>query len=171
MGYTHYYGYQPRWPRGQFVAAMRDAGAMVRACQEQGIIIRGGLGEGEPNLTDDELWFNGDGSQDLAHETFIFPMNEELAKLSTDCHGPGGLWDFTKTARKPYDLAVCAVLLVLKHHLGEFLWINSDGDRCEEEWLPAERLVKDVLGYDLRFAEEDTMPWKDRGIVWKEEVA
>lgn len=155
MGYTHYWSYDEDLNRQNLSHALVDAAKVVRAVQEQGIVLCGGLGEGEPEISEFGIMLNGDASQDLDHETFKFPMSPEYAAGTKE--RLGSLWDFTKTARKPYDLAVCAILLVLKHHLGNQIRISSDGDREEDEWLPAEHLVEGLLDYQVEFNREETI--------------
>jgi hypothetical protein len=67
------------------------------------------------------LDFNGIG--DNAHENACF-IYGKLEGLS-----------FTKTARKPYDIAVCKVWLVLS--LSSGVTISSDGDMDGSEWREA----------------------------------
>lgn len=55
--------------------------------------------------------FNGMGEN--GHETFLFKLDSEK-------------FNFCKTARKPYDLPVCKILLVLKHYMPN-LELSSDG--------------------------------------------
>lgn len=56
--------------------------------------------------------FNGIG--DDGHETFW--IDTSISESS-----------FCKTNRKPYDIVVCIILLMLKHHLQEGIGIRSDG--------------------------------------------
>jgi len=51
----------------------------------------------------------------------------------------------TKTAFRPYDIAVTAALLIAKRHLHDSLTINSCG--TESQWLDAKRLCQRILGY------------------------
>ena len=46
-----------------------------------------------------------------------------------------GEWasNFTKTAFRPYDLAVTAFLLIAKHHLGRELSVDTDGEQAQWE--------------------------------------
>lgn len=162
MGYTHYWSYDENLDKAALSRALLDAKKITDAVQQRRIVLRGGLGKGEPEISEWGIWLNGDGEKGLDHETFAFPMTPDMAKRAKELHG--GLWDFTKTARKPYDLAVCAILLVLKHHLGNQIRIASDGDRKADEWLPAEDLVSEVLGYDQQFAQEDTIVWRQKAI-------
>lgn len=78
--------------------------------------------------TDDFFGFNGDASNDEAHETFAFEITHKG-------------FHFCKTARKPYDLAVCLCLLVMKFHI-KGTEISSDGDK---EWIPIFETYKEIF--------------------------
>ena len=52
---------------------------------------------------------------------------------------------YTKTERRPYDLAVMACLIVAKRHFGRGIVVCSDGS--EEEWKQARWLCQYHLGY------------------------
>lgn len=140
MGYTHYWSGCSPAPT-DLVNLMEDARKIVEAAQAQGVVICGGMGEGKPEIGERQIWLNGDASQSLDHETFMFPTSS---------------WAFCKTARKPYDLVVCSILLLAKYHLGDAVRISSDGDREDDEWGAAEAFVKSILGYDLQYEREST---------------
>ena len=64
--------------------------------------------------------FNGIG--EAGHETFLFHNRKKQ-----DPEGYGDpCFAFCKTARKPYDIVVCEVLLVLKRYMPN-LEVGSDG--------------------------------------------
>ncbi len=92
-----------------------------------GVVIRGGQGKGEPEITPTRIWFNGDASQDLDHETFGVELFEMGSFQSFEDIDKDGAFGFCKTARKPYDLLVCVSLMILKHNLGADLTVSSDG--------------------------------------------
>ena len=58
-------------------------------------------------------------------------------------------FEFTKTAYKPYDLAVTVALVIAKHHLKEQIVIRSDGNM--ENWHEAMQLCHHFLGYGRGF--------------------
>lgn len=77
---------------------------------------------------DETIWFNGGPrEQDLDFETFVLPQRkaDELP--------------FIKTGRRPYDLLVCATLILTEHFAPGCKYIRSDGDK--EDWRPALELV------------------------------
>lgn len=103
--------------------------------QEQDFVLRGGLGEGEPRINENEVWFNGDGTnnQDLDLETFAIDLFEAGNYRKVEEYEKEGVFGFCKTARKPYDFAVMISLMVIKHHIGSDFSISSDGDFNEWE--------------------------------------
>jgi len=81
-------------------------------------------------FTDTLIRFNG--VDDAGHETF---------SISSDCMAQG--FDFCKTAEKPYDIAVCACLIICKHWFPD-IKVSSDGDMGD--WEPAIDVVRTILG-------------------------
>lgn len=65
----------------------------------------------------------------------------------------GFLWNFCKTAYRPYDLAVTAVLVAAKHHFGELFHVSSDGD--DDLWWDAKLLCFGRLGYGPEYRMTD----------------
>lgn len=56
-------------------------------------------------------------------------------------------FDFCKTARKPYDLAVCLVMLSMKRHAPRSVRIATDGE-WDGEWTEARRVYKELFGVE-----------------------
>lgn len=118
MGYTHYWNLKTKpsnYDEG-FMNVQLDIQKILRV-KPNDIILRGGDGTGEPEFKSEFICFNGNGEDNLDHETFYFD----------------GVTDFSfcKTARKPYDLIVCLILISLKNHIEGFDF-SSDGDK--DEW-------------------------------------
>ncbi len=93
--------------------------------------------------------FNGIGEE--GHETFYVPRvcdSREEARFS-----------FCKTARKPYDIAVCECLLVLLWNCKGFALrsdgIDSDTRDFDAAWPKALENVKREYGYDFTFRKKD----------------
>ena len=140
MGYTHYWELpeigKETWAKIQ--AASKEVVAEVTNLQLE-------YDNPDPPLVDsDYIRFNGQGS--AGHETFFLERD-----------GLRG-FNFCKTARKPYDEAVTAVLCIVGHHLTragtlkEPYHISSDG--YFSDWTGRELATK-ALGEDLAFALED----------------
>lgn len=102
-----------------------------------------------PDAYDDEAgqWFAGATLNrrtcggDCSHETFrldrIFPIGERETPEN------GMYFNFCKTAYKPYDLAVCCLLIIAKQRLSDAITVSSDGDA--EQWRDAAELCQHVL--------------------------
>jgi hypothetical protein len=149
MGYTHYWDYHPELIKDEkeLKEKFRNAVRQIKQCYfylkknqyAQPCIIRGGLGKGLPKFLQNQIWFNGDGSTDLDHETFYLTWN------NMDSEGRDN-WGFCKTARKPYDLLVCMSLLALENAFQDpkVFSYSSDGD--DSEWQGAKDLYKEIMG-------------------------
>ncbi len=100
--------------------------------KDEPIVLCGGHGTGKPVINTKVIYFNGDESKDLDHETFYFPFTGEDFNFN-----------FCKTARKPYDFMVCITLLSLKNNVTGFSF-SSDGDK--EDWEPAVKYYEEHIG-------------------------
>jgi len=136
MGYTHYWKLKtvPENYKEQSVKVITEVGILLERmpaiCETAGssydedkIILCGGDGTGKPDISKERICFNGERKKGLNNETFHVEFNQELFEF-----------DFCKTARKPYDQAVCLCLLSLANHIDGFEF-SSDGDK--EDWQPA----------------------------------
>jgi hypothetical protein len=101
----------------------------------------------------DGNWFGGvtlnkrvcDG--DCSHEAFYFPR---IMKVPDSQKPDDGLYfEFSKTAYKPYDLAVIVFLIIAKHYLKDRLVVNSDG--TDSQWLDGKLMCQDKLSYGTDF--------------------
>lgn len=99
--------------------------------------MRGGDGYGEPVFNPDFIYFNGDEEHKQGYETFYIDFKNDFST-------------FCKTARQPYDVAVCIALLCFKHYFGDDFCLRSNGDmeKGEEGWRRAKKIT------DEYFAEE-----------------
>lgn len=78
-----------------------------------------------------------------SYETFSFPRC-----LPPDEEEPGenGLYiGFTKTAFRPYDIAVTVALLIAKRTLGDQFLVHTDG--LDAQWSDAKHICQEALGY------------------------
>jgi hypothetical protein len=128
MGYTHYWSlpsgdprYAMRWP-----GIVEDARRIVRAVRDLGVVIAGPDGYRRPVLdVSGCIAFNGDATTDLDYEPFA---------LAAPGFGGPPRSEFCKTGRRPYDVAVTAVLLRCHLLLPDVFLIGSDG-HWDHEWL------------------------------------
>lgn len=115
MGYTNYWTFEKTISDKETADVKKEIADFVNFAREKGLELVNGLGEpGTLPILDGVISFNGSG--EYGHETFY------LAEKFT-C----GQFEFTKTARKPYDSAVVSCLLILKDNLKEYVKISSDG--------------------------------------------
>ncbi|WP_251553961.1 hypothetical protein [Neobacillus muris] len=136
MGYTHYFELKADLKS----EVLRDVSEIIDHNEEILAYEDDETGR-KPSVNEKEIRFNGrDGD---GHETFLIEK---------------GVWEFCKTARKPYDLPVCEVLLVLKYHYGDDFSLSSDGfctDGLDGNWAEAYENVKGQFKYgDFDFVDE-----------------
>lgn len=148
MGYTHYI-YRPVKNSGSayfYGKLALDAKKLCDHANANGIRIRNGEGLGEPEFTEGSFAINGDAKafnngRDLAHETFYWagiPEQPEHRKVESD------YFSFCKTAYKPYDAVVTAILIRAKTIYGDCVRISSDGDW--QEWQAGREMYQTVFG-------------------------
>jgi hypothetical protein len=166
MGYTHYMAYAPEdeqfkkaWPD-----ILTDARLIVdHVTNELGIEIAGGVGEGEPVIGGEgppsmpvlsgTIWLNGAGPrepehEDLAHETLLIDPHPGAARKMDQLRAKGFVWEFCKTARKPYDVAVGAILIRCHQHAPEAFVFDSDGGWLDGAWDDPRAVVVKLFGTD-----------------------
>ncbi len=117
MGYTHYWGDHPNGPSfsdNEWSSLQETARRIVRESVTAAIALQWESDqERAPQIDDEVIRFNGVGQN--GHETFFLQKS--------------GDWAFCKTARKPYDTPVVAILLAAQA-LG--LKVSSDGSEDPE---------------------------------------
>lgn len=141
MGYTHYYELS--------CGAALDKQTVTeikRLCEKTGIPLGSGFYDDSsrpPLFSSDCIAFNG--VDEDAHEDFCVDFSRPFS-------------DFCKTARKPYDLAVCITLLVLAMKVPNFRFTSDGFDNKwrDDQWntaidfLEAEGYSRDLLESFLR---------------------
>lgn len=144
MGYTHYWNLNSNVLKDEVLEDVRQI------LNEYRDIVQ--LDENdaqEPIVNNYLIQFNGIGEK--GYETFVVE--------------PGGI-SFCKTNLRPYDLVVCEVLLVLKHHHGMNFDLDSDGfwvtqadfyeERFDGYWNEALENVRRKFGYEFNITHEET---------------
>lgn len=141
MGYTHYFRFNPI-KKGSTKQVESSYQLAVLQCQR--LVSRYNMAR--PSGDDTRLagyaahckpgMYKGlkiNGRGENAHEDFI--LREHYKQ--------NDVFNFCKTARKPYDLAVVACLVILKHYLGESIQVSSDGDVID--WRDGTKLARQLL--------------------------
>ena len=107
-------------------------------------------GKNLPEFTDLDIAFNGRGKD--GHESFVLPRcmpdPKEKQPWRVD-EGHPDYFAFCKTAQKPYDTMVAAVLLIANHVAPEVIRYDSDGD--VKEWEAPVMLASKVIGSRVSF--------------------
>lgn len=136
MGYTHYWNQLRNFTAAEWQQVSRDVRAIL-AHAEHRYEIRLCDGAGErgtrPEFYSACIAFNGSG--DESHETMSIDLTRPKKQPWQDAAGFG----FCKTARKPYDAAVAAVLC----YLSAFHLLTDD------EATPVYRVSSDGSGRDF----------------------
>jgi hypothetical protein len=129
MGYTHYLQPKKKTTKAQFKNIVADVKKIENHLQQIRLALYDGLGQYKGVVyRDDYFAFNGSG--DKGHETFYFDLTKDFK--------------FCKTNRKPYDIAVCMVMIAIKEHV-KTIRISSDGDFNDDEWVLAIRMYSNVF--------------------------
>jgi len=139
MGYTHYWE-QPLWGPKDQAGYEKVLLAVEEIVERHKDLLRYESNSDEPpEVSLARIRFNG--IEDDGHETFLFV--------------PGRVtFTFCKTARKPYDRAVCEVLAVLAYECPS-LEVTSDGlgdDELDGAWPEALQAVHQEYGAPLEVA-------------------
>ena len=133
MGYTHYWRQLRDFTDTEWQELMRLT-KLITASSGRDIILS------EFNINNEEIRFNGYGEE--GHETFLI-TKKKRAKADyeeQEAYDRQGAFEFCKTAHKPYDKYVVAVLCALYNIEvkewplgdGKIMSISSDGNT--EDW-------------------------------------
>lgn len=128
MGYTHH------WQQTETFTdeAWQTLGRVIKHVEDKTGVVIVTTDEHLPIFTDDSLGLNG--YEEDGHEDFL---------IERDCEGTM-VSDFCKTARKPYDVYVVAVLHAAAQLNEGFSW-TSDGDDEPEALALGKALADDIL--------------------------
>jgi hypothetical protein len=164
VGYTHYWTINGIGDQRAWSNAIMAAMAIL---ERSPVPLADGAGEGDwCELTDGRIALNGRerdrcdspvyrglcnycgqdryppdprsqyGRHDLAHETFL--IRTVLTDYASDPR------DFCKTAQKPYDAIVTAILATLEHYAPTIIRVSSDGTPLD--WVRGVRLARELTG-------------------------
>jgi len=176
MGYTHYFNRKElthdkdQW--NSFLKDVKKVACRFKLCIPKSIqfitdddkVIRGdiniSIGDGmgdrnPPEFTEEHIWFNGVGNQSC--ETLSINRDDSFnlkdENRMTDYYKrmwerEKHLFGFTKTAHKPYDLLVTAVLVLYKHHFKDKVEVSGDGG--PEGFKEGLNLVNETLNTSIK---------------------
>lgn len=151
MGYTHYWHRKNSFTKNQWERIRKDFQSISDYCRDSQIIIAEEHDKSSPPLCDGaNIRFNGYMGE--GHETFFMPR---ILPEPQPWDRRGEHFDFCKTARKPYDIAVCLTLLACVRHAPDTIRLGSDGD-WDGDWVEARRVFGELFGIEAEnpFEEE-----------------
>ena len=146
MGYTHYWKFKknPKDVKDGY-KKFKSAVEVLKSCLEKvpkeldadeiPFILKGSSGEGEPIFDGRSIIFNGDASSGYDHESFYVTLDDDDDDFK---------FNFCKTARKPYDVAVCLALLCLKKEFDDDFSYSSDGTIDDYGWKLATKIFNET---------------------------
>jgi hypothetical protein len=139
VGYTHFFNQQAVPTQKQWKAIMSDAKKIIAYAKESNIPLAYEYDEPQepPRVTSELIRFNG--VLGGGHETFYLPR-----VMEPGYRGEKFRFNFCKTARKPYDAVVGAILISMNDHAPGCWDIASDGDRSD--WADCIDLYKQAIG-------------------------
>lgn len=124
MSYTVYFTHKRPFTTGEWGKIIAAVTPMFHRLKQ----IKSGNGTGRPFISNDEINFNGDASKGEDHENLVLCKN-------------GSGFQFCKTARKPYDRYVKAVLVVAFNVAPGALEVSCDGDTEDGCWDEGVRIA------------------------------
>ena len=158
MGYTHYWDINPKTNEAKYKKALKDCVKIVEHGTKKGILA-GWDGTGKPEIKNG-LRFNGKAPED--YETFSLPGK------------PMDVFNFCKTAQRPYDIYVTACLATMRKHLGKDFKISSDGG--EEAFKEGQEFANQILGKNVLQMKKNeskglVSKWRNGTVLWFDELS
>jgi hypothetical protein len=129
MGYTHYFNHE-KTTTEKWDVITNDIIKLIKNTDVPLANSEGKLNT-KPEITNRYVSLNG--VEENSHEQFVLKIQ-----------GSNGFC-FCKTANKPYDLIVCACLIIYKYHSADTINITSDGDI--KDWSKSIDLIKTLFDY------------------------
>jgi len=174
MGYTHYWNHTRKFSNADW-ARVEDAwSACVGAAQNMGLQLS--CDNGETSISAHRMvtqcWKNDfgngpvlaiNGYRNDAHETFVIHKNGPKPNSYHAKSNKG--FDFTKTAGKPYDAFVTAMLIWLETNFPKHITVRSDGEISD--WQEGMDLAIQTFGIEGKMDYPKVMRFSAQ---WKDEI-
>jgi hypothetical protein len=124
-------------------------------------ILRGPDGLGLPHVTQECIAFNGSTFRGEAGDPFFLERSSTTGVVvRAGAATVGRAVRRCDTRGQPYDLAVCALLLLARQHLGDAMRLGSSGD-LRGGWRAAADVVREATGEtgELSQNEQGLIAW------------
>jgi hypothetical protein len=147
MGFTHYYYHKNKLDKVTFGKFAKDVAKIIEASK---VKVQYECDDDSAPITNmSQVRFNGVG--EAGHETFVINRvaSKEALEFQRDYDTKPDkmLFNFCKTARKPYDELVVASLILFKLYFRGDVKLGSDGD--VEDWVKGLNLVNTRLNLEV----------------------
>lgn len=141
MGYTHYWYGSDDVDRDSWMKLKEAVIGVLSIAKADGIQIVNGMGDAgtQPLVNDQLISFNGVPN----HETFYLERCMEVQGYMRDRPKEEQRFAFCKTAYKPYDVVVTAILCLAEHLTGGVYRVSSDGG--PGDWQEGLALARKVM--------------------------
>ncbi len=142
IGYTHHWHRETELNKAKFSKASKDCKKICKSLSKNGLsLVFEDDSPKEPIFTDSLVRFNG--VEDEGCETFY--IQREFTSQNPQFDRKGRAYAYCKTSEKPYDIAVCACLIIFRHWFPD-MKVSSEGNISD--WEPAIKAVRSVFGKD-----------------------
>jgi len=137
MGYTHYFEAKSGFSDARWNSFTEKVKKIFEFCENKGVLLAYEYDEvdRDPVCDSDLVRFNGHGFEN-GHETFYLKKTDRK-------------FNFCKTARKEYDLAVCMVILAMYETDLEAYLLHTDGN--ESDWRESIQAYNELFSSSLVF--------------------
>jgi hypothetical protein len=140
VGYTQYYYTKEHLDSEAFKNFSEDVKEVLKEIKVP-IAFEQDQPNKKPTINSKMIRFNGIGEG--GHETFLL-VRDNKDEPKED----GTIFNFCKTAQKPYDLCVTACLILAKYHFKDAVNVSSDGEASD--WQEAVEVVNKVFSYNMK---------------------
>ena len=144
MGYTHYWYQKKSFTNEQWSKIQDYAEKLIFSMEGRKTLGHEKKQNDHVRVSERNIVFNGKRKYDLDHETFCLEKDMHLDQYDDP---KKGAFNFCKTAHKPYDKFVTAVLMMANAIAPDVLTVKSDGWR--DEWTEGQKLLARWLIADI----------------------
>lgn len=150
MGFTHYWNTKPTITKEKWSNFQKAVETLLK---DATILQYEYNNSKKPVISAEQIRFNG--IEEDGHETFM------IKRVDTPSKWDGGstVFGFCKTARKPYDVYVTAVLLLAHIYLGDEITISSDGG--VGDWQEGVAVINEKLNLDIKLENNPNAEYPD----------
>lgn len=144
MGYTHYWRQKRDFTVAEWSKIEDCAKKLVFSMEGRKTLEHEKKQSDHVRVSERNIVFNGKRKYNLDHETFCLEKDVHFSEYDNPKEGA---FNFCKTANKPYDKFVTAMLIAAQSIAPDVLKVTSDGWR--DEWTEGQKLLAKYLIADI----------------------